>query len=100
MHNHNNNNTGGDGHKRMIWMMIPCLLLVAVVLFGGGKFISSKYLWLVMLGVCVVPHIWMMLRGHRGHSDNNMEDKINDASTKELKTKDGNEKSKHGGCCH
>jgi hypothetical protein len=95
MHSHN-----GKNNKSMMWMMIPCLLLVVVVLFSGGKLGSSNYLWLIMLGVCVVPHLWMMFKGHGGHGDNNTEDKINDASTKEPETKDGNEKSKHGGCCH
>ncbi len=78
MHNHNNNDSEG-GHKGMMWMMIPCLLLVAVVLFGGGGLASSRYLWLIILGVCVVPHIWMMFKGHGGHEEHNddkTEDKI------------------------
>jgi len=99
MHNHNDNNNK-SGHKEMMWMMIPCLLLVVSVFFGGGKLASSRYLWLVLLGVCVVPHIWMMFKGHGGHGENNTEDEINDASTKELETKDKNEKPKHSGCCH
>lgn len=66
MHNHN----GGNG-KSMMWMMIPCFLLVVIVILGGGGLASSKYLWLIMLGVCVVPHIWMMFKGHVGHSDDN-----------------------------
>jgi hypothetical protein len=65
MHNHD-----GKNSKSMIWMMIPCLLLVAVVLFGGRKLASSNYLFLIMLGVCVVPHFWMMFKGHRGHGRN------------------------------
>lgn len=63
MHNNEGNN------KSMIWMMIPCLLLVVIFLFGGGGLVSSKYLWLIMLGVCVVPHIWMMLKGHGRHDN-------------------------------
>mgnify|MGYP003393103175 CR=1 FL=1 len=79
MHDHNENN----GHKGMMWMMIPCILLVVIALFGGSKLASSNYLWLIILGVCVVPHIWMMLKRRGKHED-----------------KDENDKSKHGGCCH
>ena len=87
MHDHN-----GKNDNWMMWVMIPCLLLIIVVFWGGGKLISSKYLWLVMLGACVVPHIWMMLRGHGEHEDTNTEDKT--------ETKNENNKPKHGSCCH
>ena len=97
MHNHDKN----GGGKGMMWMMIPCLLLIAFALFGGGSLASSKYLWLIIVGVCVVPHIWMMFRGHGGHSDDNAEDKINDASEKQLEAKEKYNKSGPGGsCCH
>ncbi len=94
---HNNNNSGG--HKGMMWMMIPCLLLIVFVLFGGA---SSKYLWLIMLGVCVVPHLWMMFKGgHGGHSDTNIEDKKDDTSAKQIEAKEKYNKSGQGGsCCH
>ena len=89
MHDHNNNNENKDnGHKGMMWMMIPCLLLFGVLFFGGGKLASLNYLWLVMIGVCMVPHIWMMFKGHGGHNDNNPEDKSED------------DKHRHGGSCH
>lgn len=94
MHNHN-----GKNNKSMLWMMIPCLLLVVVVLLGGGKLASSNYLWLIMLGVCVIPHLWMMFKGGHGeHSDNSIEDKIDDTSGKHVETK--NEDNKHSGSCH
>lgn len=67
MHDHNNGNKG-VGHKGMLWMMLPCLLLFIVILFGGDKFVSSNYLWIIILGVCVAPHIWMMYKGHSDHS--------------------------------
>src|SRR3989338_7996477 len=61
------NNKDG-GHKGMLWMMIPCLLLLGVLFFGGVRlFASSGYLWLIVIAVCVVPHIWMMFKGHGGH---------------------------------
>ena len=72
MHNHD-----GKNNKSMMWMMLPCLLLVVVVLLGGGKLASSNYLWLIMLGVCVVPHLWMMFKGHGEHCDNNKKDEDN-----------------------
>jgi len=72
MHNHNNQN---GGHKGMMWMMIPCLLMIAVVLLGGNKLGSSKYLWLIVVGVCVVPHLWMMFKGRGCKKENNKEEK-------------------------
>lgn len=101
MHNHNNKD---GGHKGMLWMMIPCLLLLLGFLFlGGGKLSSSGYLWLILIGVCVVPHIWMMLKGHGGHgghSDANTEDKMDETPAKQMDTKDEENKHKHGGGCH
>ena len=81
----------------MMWMMVPCLLLVVFVLFGGGKLASSNYLWLIMLGVCVIPHLWMMFKGGHGdeHSDNNTENKMDDT-----KMKNEDEKSKDSNSCH
>ena len=91
MHNHD-----GKNSKSMMWMMLPCLLLVAVVFLGGGKLASSNYLWLIMLGVCVVPHLWMMFKGgHGGHSDDNTENKTNNTQIK-----NDNDKSKHSDGCH
>jgi hypothetical protein len=96
MHNHN-----GKNGKSMMWMMIPCLLLIAFALLGGGNLASSKYLWLIIVGVCVIPHIWMMFKGHGGHGDDSVEDKTNDASEKQLEAKEKYNKSGHGGsCCH
>ena len=84
MHNHNGNN------KSMIWMMLPCILLMGFILLGGNKLSSSKYLWLIIVGVCVVPHLWMMFKGHGkcNDKDTNMENKTDD------------NKDKHNSCCH
>jgi hypothetical protein len=97
MHNHNNKD---GGHKGMMWMMIPCLLLLGFVFLGGEKLSSGGYVWPILIGVFVVAHIWMMFRGHGGHDDANTEDKTDDVSAQEPEAKGGNEKSKHGGCCH
>lgn len=70
MHSHD-----GKGGKNMMWMMIPCLLLMAFALFDGGSLVSSKYLWLIIVGVCVVPHIWIMFKGHGESTDTNTEEK-------------------------
>jgi hypothetical protein len=87
MHNHSKN----GGHKGMMWMMIPCLLLIAVVLFSRDKLVPPKYLWLIIVGVCVVPHVWMMFKGRGGHGeygDANMEDKTDDVSEEQPGEKD------------
>ena len=67
MHNHNNNDNKYGGHKGMMWMMIPCIILLGILFLDGGKLSSSWYLWLIIIGICVGPHIWMMLRGHESH---------------------------------
>jgi formate hydrogenlyase subunit 3/multisubunit Na+/H+ antiporter MnhD subunit len=80
MHNHNNDK--GGGHWGMMWMMIPCLLLLGFLFLGDGRFPASKYFWviLVVIGVCVGPHLWMMLKGHRNHTNSN--DKPSDEEKK------------------
>ncbi len=100
MHNHNNDGNKDGGHKGMMWMMIPCLLLLGFLFFGGGKFTSSGYLWPILIGVFVIAHVWMMFRGHGGHGDSDTENKTDDASAQEPKTKDEENKHKPGGCCH
>lgn len=92
MHDHNKD----GGGKGMMWMMIPCILLIAFVLLSGGGLASSKYIWLIIIGVCVVPHVWMMFKGH-GHGGTDTEDKIDDASAKQPGEKD---EHKHNGSCH
>ena len=110
MHNHHNNKEAG--HKGMMWwMMIPCLLLLGVLFLGGSKLSLGEYLWPILIGVFVVAHIWMMFKGHGGHSDDNTENKINNTSAKQPETNlpavtstaqagDENNKHKHGGSCH
>jgi len=67
MHDHDNNDNKYGGHKGMMWMMIPCIILLGILFIGGGKLSSSWYLWLIIIGICAGPHIWMMLRGHGSH---------------------------------
>ena len=97
MHNYTNNN--GGGHKRMMWMMIPCLILLGVLFLGGGKLASFNYLWLILISICVMPHLWMMLKGHGGHSDDDTREKSN-TTLEKPDIKDKQNKHKHGGCCH
>ncbi|MFA6272905.1 MAG: hypothetical protein WC673_00200 [Candidatus Paceibacterota bacterium] len=108
MHDHNSSGNKDGGHKGMMWMMIPCLILLGILFFGGDKLASSGYLWLIVIGVCVVPHIWMMFKGHGGHKDDEMEGKSdlpvagNTAPTGVALEKPSGEKDehKHSGCCH
>jgi len=80
----------------MMWMMIPCLLLLGILFLGGGKLSGGGYLWPILIGVFVVAHVWMMFRGHGKHG-NDTEEKIDNASAKQLDAKD---EHKHGVCCH
>ena len=101
MHNHDE-----KGKNSMMWMMIPCLLLLGVLFLGGDKLSSGGYLWPILIGIFIVAHVWMMFRGHGNHNNANTEDKANDASTKQPETNlpaqagDEDSKHKHGGCCH
>ena len=92
MHNHNHKD---GGHNGMLWMMIPCLLLLGFLFFGGGKLSSSGYFWPVLLGVFFVVHLWMMLKGHGGHGGSG---ENNNADGSEQKDAKGGRR--HGGCCH
>ena len=92
MHDHNKD----GGGKGMMWMMIPCLLLLGFLFIGGGSLSSGGYLWPILIGVFVVAHVWMMFRGHGKHGDD-AEEKVDNASAKQLDAKD---EHKHGGCCH
>src|SRR3989344_8765179 len=99
MHEHNNNNKDG-GHKGMMWMIIPCLILLGVLFLGGSNLSSGGYFLPILIGVFVVAHVWMMFKGHGGYGDANMEDKTGDSSAQESKTKNENSKHNHGRCCH
>ncbi|MEK7140669.1 MAG: hypothetical protein AAB815_02675 [Patescibacteria group bacterium] len=96
MHDHNKNGR----HKRMIWMMIPCLLLLGVLFLNGGELSSSGYLWLILIGVCVIPYIWMMFKRHGGHGRHEDTDMTEKADTTSEKQSGEKNKHKHGGCCH
>lgn len=99
MHDHNK----GGGGKGMMWMMIPCLLLLGVLFLGGGRLSGGEYLWPILIGVFVVAHVWMMLRGRRKHEergDTSTGEKIDVISAKQLEANDKHKEQKHGGCCH
>lgn len=91
MHNHNK---GGGGHG-MMWMMIPCLLLVGFLVFGGGTFLGSGYLWPILFGIFMVAHIWVMFRGHGNHDEIVPGDKVDDALAKNEASKDHTHGSSH-----
>lgn len=95
MHHHNDKDSG---HKGMMWMMVFCCVILLVALFfAGSGFSSGGYLWSILIGVFVVAHIWMMVRGHGKPGRTGTEDKIDDALSKQPGAKDEHE---HGSCCH
>ena len=94
MHNHN-----GKGNNSMMWMMIPCLLLVGVLFLGGGKLSGGGCLWPILIGVFVVAHIWMMFRGHGKHGDTNSDEK-HEITGEENKDKKSDKNHSGHGCCH
>lgn len=97
MHDHSSSGNKDGGHKRMMWMMIPCLLLLGILFLGGDKLSSSEYLWPILIGAFVVAHVWMMFKGHRWHRGDDMENESNAVLGKQHDPKNGH---KHGGSYH
>lgn len=75
-------------------MMLPCLLLAVVALVGGDTLSSSKYFWLLLIGICVVPHLFMMWKGKGKCCDDEESD------TKQAKGNNADTDHKHTGGCH
>jgi hypothetical protein len=76
---HNNTDKHDGGHKGMMWMMIPCFLILGFLFLSEGKLSSVSsggYLWPILIGIFVAAHIWMMFKGHGGQDDAHTEDKI------------------------
>lgn len=93
----NNNQKHGIS---MMWMMLGCIVLFAVLFFIGGSLSFGGILWPILIGIFVAGHIGMMLKGygrHEKHGDANMENKPDAILEKQADTKD---EHKHGGCCH
>lgn len=86
MHDHNKKG-GGNG---MMWMMIPCLLLLGFLFLGGDKFSLGGYLWPILIGGFVLLYILMMFKGHGGHGKHGDTNKSEDRSQKELDAKNEN----------
>ncbi len=98
MDNHNEK----QNHS-MMWMMLPCLLILVFFVLAGGVSFGSWPL-LALVGIMVGAHLWMMFRGHgHGSSDENHSDMTD---TKQASPDDASphvdEKKDHSGhsCCH
>lgn len=63
MHNDKRNNDS------MLWMMLPCLLLLGVLFLIGGAGASAGFLLPILIGVFVIAHIWI-ISGHGDHGEN------------------------------
>ncbi len=76
MHNHNNHE-----RKGMMWMIIPCLLLLGILgvhllganIFSGLKLASLGHLLPILMGVCIVGHVLMIHSAQKsvGHAMSN-----------------------------
>ncbi len=83
MHNHNNRDGGYNG---MIWMMLPCLLLLAFLILREGKFSAYSNLGFLAVGLLIVGCAWLMTKKHgadKKRSDGNMDNQLDDNSKKE-----------------
>lgn len=72
-------------------MLLGCGFLILAFAFFGDR-ISSGWLLALVIGACVVPHLFMM-RGHRGHEPH---------VTPTAKPETDEAKKTHQGdsCCH
>lgn len=76
-------------------MVVCCALLLGALFLGGSSLSLGGYFWLILIGVFVIVHVWMMFRGHGKHGDAGTKEKTDGAS------KSGStDEHKHGGCCH
>ena len=80
-----------------MWMMLPCLLVVAFVVVAGGGNLRS-WPFLAAIGAMVAVHLWMMLRGHGSHGGDHSGDTAPEAEAEEIKSS-AHEKKDHS-CCH
>ena len=86
----------------MMWMMVPCILIVIFAVFaGGGGFRSWPFL--AIIGAMVAGHLWMMFRGHgHGSSDDNQHDMtdMKQASPENVSRADEKKDRSDHFCCH
>jgi Flp pilus assembly protein TadB len=76
--------------NHLLWMLAGCGLFIIILAVFGGR-LSSGWIVAIVIGACVVPHLFMM-RGHDHEKSTHSEGEKN-------KSKD--EQSLHkGGCCH
>lgn len=85
-----------------MWMMLPCLLILVFAIFAGGGGLQS-WPFLVIVGVMVAGHLWMMFRGRRrGSSDEEHRDMTDIKQISQENTSSTDEKKGHTdhSCCH
>ncbi|MEK7478097.1 MAG: hypothetical protein AAB645_01880 [Patescibacteria group bacterium] len=98
MPNHDQN------HNRfsMLWIMLPCLLLIILVASGLEKFTGGWIIW-ILLAVCFGSHFLFMGRGRHsnGHDDSNPDDETapSESGHKQNIASNDIKKPPHS-CCH
>ncbi|MEK7665766.1 MAG: hypothetical protein AAB337_02730 [Patescibacteria group bacterium] len=87
-------------HKKtgasIAWMVLSCVALLLIFFFAGDR-LPASILLPVLIGICVISHIWMMSRGHGSHGQNNVRDEKTQLNTDA--DKKGKDAGHHGGCC-
>lgn len=67
---HNHKDKGDNKSSMMLWMILPCLLLLGVLFIGGGAGSPLGYFLPLLIVLFLLAHIWMMSKGHTGLSEN------------------------------
>ena len=82
-------------------MALGFVALILLIFFAGDK-IPSGVLWPILLGACLLSHIWMMRRGHATHTPEDASASNADETKQEAAQSANDEHTKgggHRGCC-
>ncbi len=92
-----NKHNGKD--SSMIWMMLPCFLLLGILSFSGGTLFSSRYFRLFVIGVFMAFYLWKVFKsGRRKNNQHSIHGVLETSSSGASEsTEDGH---KGHGCCH
>lgn len=76
-------------------MLLPCLLII-LALVTVGKNLPTVVFWPILIGLCVLSHVFMMRRSG-SHAPKEQETAVKDEHGVDASSHDH---SKGGGCCH
>mgnify|MGYP001564243899 CR=1 FL=1 len=76
-------------------MLLGCGLMIVILAVFGDR-LSSGWLFALVIGACVVPHLFMM----RGHKNGHEHGDATPAATHVTSPTEDKPTNHKGGCCH